>query len=312
MRNWMGMIGFMVMMTAVSGLAAAGNQIAGREAPAATADKREGAEEQAIRSTAEAFAAAFNKSDAKAIAALWTNDCEYVDETGRVIQGREAIEKDYGSFFAANPGMKLDLIISSVKIVGGNAAIEDGTTDLKRGDGTLVSKGSYTAVHLKEGGKWLVASVREYATPSLSVRPNFGDLDWLIGDWRAAKGSNTVDFSFRWVADKKFIELSYTAQEKGTVARSGIQVIGRDPSSGDIISWSFDSTGGFGQGQWTLLKKGLIIESWGITADGAPAASTYLVSRIDGDRCTWQSVNRKIAGQRLNDAEPVVLKRKSR
>jgi uncharacterized protein (TIGR02246 family) len=51
------------------------------------------AEEKAIRETAEAFTSAFNKGDAKAVAALWTTAGEYIDETGLETRGRDAIEK---------------------------------------------------------------------------------------------------------------------------------------------------------------------------------------------------------------------------
>jgi uncharacterized protein (TIGR02246 family) len=301
-----------VMTIFATGLATPAELIAGKESPAATAEKQQTAEEKGVRATAESFVTAFNRGDAKAIAALWTNDCEYVDETGRIFRGRDTIEKEYAAFFTAHPGLKVETSISSIKIIGAHAAIEDGTALVKNADGAPVSRGAYTAVHLKEGDKWLMASVREYASPSLSARPNFGDLEWLIGDWTAAKDSKTVDFSFKWVADKKFIELSYTVRDQGSVARSGIQIIGSDPASGDVVSWSFDSTGGYGQGIWTLLKKGLVIESRGMLLDGAATASTSIVSRIDGDSFTWQSVNRRVAGQSLSDAEPVVLKRKTR
>jgi hypothetical protein len=157
-----------------------------------------------------------------------------------------------------------------------------------------------------------MASVREQASPSLSKRPDFGDLEWLIGYWTAAKDSKTIDFTFTWVADKKFIELSYGGGNHGASAKSGIQIIGRDPLSGDVTSWSFDSTGGYGLGQWRIMKKGLIIESRGILPDGTPTAATDIVSRIDGDSFSWQSVNRSVAGKSLIDLEPVVLKRKSR
>ena len=98
---------------------------------------------------------------------------------------------------------------------GDKAATEDGTSIVKNADGAIVSRGSYTAVHLKEEDKWLMASVREHASPSLSQRPSFGDLEWLIGDWSATKDSKTLDFSFKWIADKKFIELSVQCSGQG-------------------------------------------------------------------------------------------------
>ncbi len=84
-----------------------------------------------------------------------------------------------------------------------------------------MSQASYTAIHLKEGDKWLMASVRERATPSLSKRPDFEHLEWLIGDWTAAKDSRTLDFSFKWIAEKKFIELLVQRSGQGCSRQVG-------------------------------------------------------------------------------------------
>lgn len=287
-------------------------QKAGEATSAAATTPMQAAEEKAIRETAEAFSAAFNKGDAKAVAALWTADCEYVDNAGRIFRGRDAIEREYATFFAAHPKVKIETAVSSVKMFGNSAATEDGTSVVKSLDGAVLSRGSYTALHLKQGSKWLMASVREHGSPSLSERPAFADLEWLIGDWTCEKDSKALDFSFKWIADKKFIELSYSARDKGAPARSGIQIIGRSPSSGQLISWSFDSTGGHGQGIWKPLKRGVLIESQGMMPDGALTMSREIVSKIDADSLSLQSVNRRVAGQSLNDSEPLILKRKRR
>jgi hypothetical protein len=42
-------------------------------------------QEAAITKTAEAFVEAFQKGDAKAVAAFWTQDGDYVDLTGRAL-----------------------------------------------------------------------------------------------------------------------------------------------------------------------------------------------------------------------------------
>ena len=312
MRKAILLIVLIVMIGSVPILSADGKKGASQALGSAEAQGVQVADEKAIRASAQQFVAAFDKGNAKEIAALWTPDCEYIDETGRVFRGRNAIEKEYAAFFAAHPGLKIKISVSSVKIIDGHAAVEEGTAIVKNADGAPVSQGFYTAIHLKEKGKWLMASVRERAAASVSQRPTFKDLDWLIGDWGAAKGSKSADFRFKWIADKKFMELSYTARNEGTVTRSGIEIIGRDPLSGNVISWSFDSTGGYGQGHWRLLKKGLVIESRGIMPDGAGTTSTNIVSRIDEDSFSWKSVNRTIAGEHLHDLDAVVLKRKPR
>lgn len=304
-------VAMMVIVPAAS-FAAEPKQDAAKPVPAVPAAGARSADEKAVIAAAEAFTAAFNKADAKAIAAMWTVDGEYVDESGRRLRGREAIENEYAAFFAANPGLKMESAVSSVKVVGGDAALERGTSILKKANGAYLSRADYTVVLLKEGDKWLMASVREHAAPSLSPRPAFEDLDWLIGDWTASKDGKSVDFTFKWVADKKFIELAYTVRDKAAVVRSGIQMIGRDPASGNVVSWSFDSTGGHGQGQWRFLKKGWIIRSHGILPDAAATVSTEFLSKIDENSISWRSVNRRVAGHIMPDSEAIVVKRASR
>ena len=47
-------------------------------------------QEAAIQKTAEVFVEAFHKGDAKAVAAFWTPDGDYVDLDGRALKGRQA------------------------------------------------------------------------------------------------------------------------------------------------------------------------------------------------------------------------------
>ena len=84
-------------------------------------------EEAAITKTAEAFVEAFQKGDAKAVAAFWAPDGDYVDATGRVLQGRPAIEKDFENLFAENKGLKLRIEVASLKFPTPDTAVEDGT-----------------------------------------------------------------------------------------------------------------------------------------------------------------------------------------
>src|SRR4051794_29148112 len=56
---------------------------------------------------AKDFVAAFNKGDARAVAAFWVPDGDYIDEGGRVTKGRAALEKLYEKQFAAQKGARL-------------------------------------------------------------------------------------------------------------------------------------------------------------------------------------------------------------
>jgi len=47
--------------------------------------------------------------------ALWTEDGEYIDDSGRSFVGRDAIEKGYAEFFAGNPDAKIQITIDSLR-----------------------------------------------------------------------------------------------------------------------------------------------------------------------------------------------------
>lgn len=312
MQKLLSIILVIAMGSAGAGFVEAQDRDTGKTGPAEAMKNRNAPEEEAVRATAGAFEAAFNKGDAKALSALWTDDCEYVDENGRVYRGRPTIEKEYAAFFAANPGAQIETSISAVKIIGPSIAIEDGSTLIGNSRQRLLSRGYYTATHVKVNGKWLIASVRENAVPRSSERMNLSDLDWLIGDWSAANEPKAVDLTFRRIGEKGFVALSYNVREKDNVVRSGMQIIGRDPGSGAVVSWSFDSDGGYGKGQWSAFKNGWIVESTGMMADGTPTASSDIVSKMGADSFSWQFVNRRVAGKSLGDSQPATVKRKSR
>jgi uncharacterized protein (TIGR02246 family) len=107
----------------------------------------------AIREAAAEFVAAFNHKKAKALAALWTENGDYIDESGQVFSGRAAIEKEYRTFFKANKGVKLKLAIDSLRLLSPAAAIEDGRVILDPLPAGAPAISKYTTVHVKVDGK---------------------------------------------------------------------------------------------------------------------------------------------------------------
>src|SRR5947209_19989513 len=93
-----------------------------RPAPAAEPfDKAK--EEAALQKNAEAFCEAFNKGDAKALAAFFTDDGDIIDQDGRQIKGRKAIEETYAKIFATTKGAKLFIKITSLRVVRPDLAL---------------------------------------------------------------------------------------------------------------------------------------------------------------------------------------------
>ncbi len=272
------------------------------------ASSMESAEVQAIRATAVAFEKAFDAGDAQALAALWTPQGDYVDENGMLSQGREAIEKKYASLFQQRPGMKMKIDVASIRLLGPNVAMEDGSAALISEAGHAISASRYAAVHTKDQGKWLLSAVRDMPVEA-SSNEALKALEHFIGDWVARRDEATVHTHCRWIAAGRFLERTYTVKKKDAAVVSGTQIIGWDPAAQVIRSWTFDSTGGHGQGAWTAVEGGWVIESEGVLADGALSSSTELLRLVGDNILGWQSVDRVAGGQPLADTEEVVLER---
>ena len=54
---------------------------------------------EAIRKSTQSFVKAFENGDAKAVASHWTVEDEFIEESGTVTCGREAIARSYGELF---------------------------------------------------------------------------------------------------------------------------------------------------------------------------------------------------------------------
>src|SRR6476619_1237680 len=90
-------------------------------------------DEAAIRKSDQAYADAYNKHDAKALAALWSPEAIYVDpETGEEAVGREAIEKEFADTFANLKDAKLEVDVKSIKFLSPNVAVESGIARVVR------------------------------------------------------------------------------------------------------------------------------------------------------------------------------------
>ena len=267
------------------------------------------ADEEAIRATAASFCKAFNAGDANTVAAHWTADGEYVDETGAAYHGRDAIEKEYAALFAAHPGLTIDVKIASIRFVGSDAAVEDGTATVSAADTGPRSTGRYTTIHAKRDGKWLAESVRDGQSVALSTYPHLSALQWLIGDWIAETKTGSLRMSCQWALRKNFIQRTYRVLKGDKVLASGVEMIGWMPSIGCITSSTFDSEGGQTHAVWTPSESGWVIESVGCAADGSGSASVNILTTSGKDRFSWRSTARTIGGLRVPDIDAIEVKR---
>jgi uncharacterized protein (TIGR02246 family) len=281
-----------------------------RNAPKDTPPSNEqSAELNAIRKTSAEFVAAFNRQDAKAVAALWTEKGDYIDETGQTLLGRAAIEEEYGRFFKENPNVKIQVAIDSLRLLSGDAAVEDGRTSLQPPPEGVPALAKYTVVHVKINGKWLMSTVREQRIETSSTHRDLLDFEWLIGKWTSEEHGAKLISEFRWIANKSFIERRYTVTLPNNETSSGTQIIGFNPREGSIQSWDFSPDGGHAVGLWTPLEDGWQAEVQGVTGEGVSTKAINTLKRLDDNAYAWQSLNRAADGLRLPDIDEVVIKR---
>jgi uncharacterized protein (TIGR02246 family) len=266
----------------------------------------------AIRAASQAFIDAFNKGDAKAVAAHWTEKGEYIDEAGRTFTGREAIAAEYAAFFKAQPKSKIHLAIDSLKQLSDTAAIEEGRAVLDPAPAGASAISKYLVVHVKEGDQWLMSTVRDSRVELPSAYRNVADLEWLIGTWTAEEhGAKTVSVC-RWIANKSFVERSYTITGHDGLTSSGVQIIGWNPEGGHVQSWNFGGDGGHAVGVWSAIADGWQAEVRGVTGEGTPTTAVNVLKKLDDKAYVWQSVNRTVGGQSVPDTDEIVLRRSAK
>jgi uncharacterized protein (TIGR02246 family) len=269
--------------------------------------KAEAPEIAEVRKTAEGFGDAFNKGDAKAVAAFWTKDGEYVAPDGTTLRGREAIEKDYAEFFKEYPKATLEVRIDSIRLLSRYTALEEGTLKVDLPGGGDPGTSRYSVLHVRDDDGWRMASVREWV-PDPSELITLKDIEWLLGDWEAKSEAAVARVTYAWDEDKAFYRGRYTLKEGDKVISAGTQIIGKDPAGG-LRSWQFDSNGSFGESTWDRDGKGWVISAAGTLPDGNEVSATNLLIPLGKDGFTWQSIDRAVAGSPLPDVAPVKVTR---
>jgi uncharacterized protein (TIGR02246 family) len=266
--------------------------------------------EKAIRLAVEAFAAAYNAGDAKAVASLFVADGEIVSEEGRSTQGREGIGQVFAGIFKEHPKTHMDLAVASIRFIGPEMAVEDGMATVTQGPGEPAQRSPYTMVHVRRDDKWLVASARDLPDEAAAPEEQLKQLQWMIGDWVDESAEALVMTSYRWTDNQCYILSEFKVQVGGRPVMTGTQRIGWDPLAKTIRSWVFDSEGGFGEGLWTREENRWIVKMTGVTRDGKIASATNVITRASKDRMTWQSRDRIVGGEKTPDIAEIPIARK--
>jgi uncharacterized protein (TIGR02246 family) len=272
--------------------------------------KNKPTEQKEIEKRAEEFSAAFNKGDAEAVAGFWTPDGDYIDMAGETLKGRKAIAAAFAKQFEATKGAKIQIHPTSLRVMKPDLAIEDGITEVVMSDNASVSAARYTAVHVKVDGQWFLSSVRDAAVSAATNASHLQPIEWLLGEWveENAKGEQ-LEVAYSWAENQNFIVSSYAFTSKGAPLAGGTQWIGWDAAAKQIHSWTFESSGGMGQGVWSQNGDKWTIKFEMTLPDGKKLMAANTITKVDADHATWQSTGRSMDGQAIPDSEAIKLKR---
>ncbi|MGD9854381.1 MAG: SgcJ/EcaC family oxidoreductase [Planctomycetaceae bacterium] len=275
----------------------------------AFAQRGAGGGETVIREQLASYIEVFNRHDASAVGGRWAADGVSVDlETGERTTGREALVERFAAFFAKNPSARLIGRVDTVRLIRPDVALAEGTATLMTGDEAIESV--YSAVLVKEQDQWLISSSHERDVPSPPTSYDaLRGLEWLVGTWQDQTDDVTVVTTARWSVNRAFLIRSFSAQFADGAGSEGTQVIGWDPLGKQIRTWTFNSDGSFAEG--TAAKNGneWMVKLSHVLSDGRLAAGTQVISRIDDDTITVQTIGQTVDGEPVPASEPVTVVR---
>lgn len=114
------------------------------------------------------YLAAFNKGDVQGIASMYKSDALRVTPDGQLFAGRAAIEQNYvASFQGPFKGAKLTLKTGRSQMLGPDVGLMEGTYEVTGSQGPM--RGRYVNTVIREGGKWMLASV--VTVPEMPASP---------------------------------------------------------------------------------------------------------------------------------------------
>jgi hypothetical protein len=132
----------------------------------------------------------------------------------------------------------------------------------------------------------------------------------MVGSWIDDSHGTLIETDCEWTKNQNFLTRSFTWKSGDEVRMSGMQIIGWDPANKRIRSWVFDSDGGFSEGKWTRKGDRWLIQQVGTLQDGGQSTATNILTYLDDDNFSWQSIDRTVDGEVLPNVPEVVVTRK--
>jgi hypothetical protein len=243
-----------------------------------------------------------------AAAEIWTADGEYTDAAGNAHKARKLLAQEAAAADAADAERDVKLPDSTLRFVTAEVAIEDGRTENELTNDGRTATGKFTAVWVKQEGKWRLDSLRESAVVPPSASDRLEPLSWLIGEWVGATDRGVILVSSHWCDAGNFILREFVEHASDGNVTTGSQRIGWDASANKFKCWSFDSNGGSAEGVWRQDGDRWIVEMTEVMPDGSQAAASATYTPSGDGRFVWDAARGKV-GDNAVPARRIEFKR---
>jgi uncharacterized protein (TIGR02246 family) len=281
------------------------------------------ADTKAIQDAGQAYKAALERGDGKALAALWTPDGDIVDAVGNVMKGRDTVSVLEPAAAGEAKTIQPQIAIRETKIrfIDPDVALEDGMVEVVPPGRTAPLHGRFSATWVRHEGSWKLAALREARGDEASGDETLASLEWMVGDWtvvdeaaagKPAAAKPKIEISTRWNPTRTFLLRDMKITPPGAAADAAVQVtqrIGWNPLSKSIHSWVFSSDGGHGEAEWSKDDGSWIARTTAVLPDGSQTSSLNIYSYDGKDKCVWRSLPTHVGGEHMPQVNMTLVRK---
>jgi uncharacterized protein (TIGR02246 family) len=289
---------------------ARGPDAAPADAGQATAPAEREPDVRAITDLLASFVKAYNAKDARAIGELFTPEAEIEDEDGDITRGHDAIVARFADTWAEGETGTLSVDTESLRFLGTDLAIEEGTASLSTGTDSPPRTNRYSVIYARQGGRWLHARVRDEPEDDVPAHERLRELEWLLGEWVNESDDEVVFTTCKWSDDGNFLLREFDVKIEGRIALRGTQRIGWDPQQRRFRMWVFDDSGGFADGLISRNDDRWVVKGSGVRSDGQSVSFTTAITPLGKDRLRWEVLERTVDGEVMPDTDRFDLVRR--
>ena len=197
----------------------------------------------------------------------------------------------------------------SLRFLGTDLAIEEGTASLTTRAGEPPDTNRYSVIYARQGGRWLHARIRDEQPDEVSPHEQLLQLEWMLGEWVNEGDDGIVKTHCKWSDDGNFLLREFDVKVEGRIALRGTQRIGWDGQRKQFRTWVFDDRGGFAEGLLSRDGERWITRASGVRSDGQSVSTTNAFTALGKDRILWETLERTVGGEAVPGTDQFYLVR---